>query len=163
MISPGGLVLVVACILGFCNFANTCRPFNIRKIVEPKTCTGPPVIEGNAMTNVTRSPGQKASFECLIDHSCLVSVIKWYHVNPDNTSSKLIKTAKSPGDPHVYFIEKVTPEDEGTYSCVAENVIGKTAVVAYLTINSCSILTPSVQLLLPLLLFSSRLLISSPT
>lgn len=36
-----------------------------------------------------------------------------------------------------YFQE----DDEGSYSCVAENVLGQTSSVAYLSVNSAQVIT----------------------
>lgn len=113
-----------------------CRPFDIRKIVEPRNiCTGPPEIEPSSMHNLSLVPGQQAVFTCMIEHRCMVPIIKWYYNSPDNSTIKVIKTGKSPGDPHVHKIERVSAEDEGTYSCVAENVIGETRISAYLAVS----------------------------
>jgi hypothetical protein len=90
------------------------------------------------MHNLSLVPGQQAVFTCMIEHRCMVPIIKWYYNSPDNSTIKVIKTGKSPGDPHVHKIERVSAEDEGTYSCVAENVIGETRISAYLAVSSAS-------------------------
>ena len=35
------------------------------------------------------------------------------------------QTAASPGDPHVHLIPSAHPSHSGTYSCVAQNVLGQ--------------------------------------
>ena len=41
------------------------------------------------------------------------------NANPDP------QTAASPGDPHVHLIPSAHPSHSGTYSCVAQNVLGQ--------------------------------------
>merc|ERR550517_1912 len=86
------------------------------------------------MNNLTVDAGQMAVFNCHIDFSCMVTTIHWFHA-PENSSSSLIKTARSPGDPHVHLIRSADPSHSGTYSCVAQNVLGQSMVAAHLTVN----------------------------
>merc|ERR1719350_257022 len=86
------------------------------------------------MNNLTVDSGQMAVFNCHIDFSCMVTTIHWFHA-PENSSSLLIKTAASPGDPHVHLIPSALPSHSGTYSCVAQNVLGQTKAEAYLAVN----------------------------
>ena len=39
------------------------------------------------------------------------------------------------GDRHVHSISSVTSTDEGSYSCIAENVLGQAQQVAYLAVS----------------------------
>ena len=39
------------------------------------------------------------------------------------------------GDRHVHWITSVSSSDEGSYSCIAQNVIGQAQQVAYLVVN----------------------------
>lgn len=107
----------------------------IDKILTIKTC-GKPNIQ-NIMSNVTAKPGQRASFKCQVDMSCIVAYIEWYH-EMDNGTLKLIKTASSSGDPHVHIIKMVKPEDEGLYTCIAGNFLGQAEASAYLEVNSAN-------------------------
>ena len=50
-----------------------------------------------------------------VDSGCL------YHHN-------FVQTAASPGDPHVHLIPSALPSHSGTYSCVAQNVLGQVKV-----------------------------------
>ncbi|XP_023341207.1 sialic acid-binding Ig-like lectin 15 [Eurytemora carolleeae] len=68
--------------------------------------------------------------------SCIVAFIEWYHDMPNGTATK-IKTARS-GDPHTHIIQRVEPNHEGTYTCVAGNVLGKAEASAYLQVYSGS-------------------------
>ena len=46
----------------------------------------------------------KAEFLCAVDHSCMVSSIKWFHATPDNLTITLIKvllTCQDLVDDHV--------------------------------------------------------------
>merc|ERR550532_863904 len=79
------------------------------------------------MNNLTVDAGQMAVFNCHIDFSCMVTTIHWFHA-PENSSSSLIKTARSPGDPHVHLIRSADPSHSGTYSCVAQNVLGQVII-----------------------------------
>ena len=45
------------------------------------------------MSNVTAKPGQRASFKCQVDMSCIVAYIEWYH-EMDNGTLKLIKVSQ---------------------------------------------------------------------
>ena len=45
------------------------------------------------MSNVTVKPGQRASFKCQVDMSCIVAYIEWYH-EMDNGTLKLIKVRR---------------------------------------------------------------------
>jgi len=128
--------------------------FDVRKIMEPKTCTGLPRIDGD-MGNFTAQLGEKVLFHCQVDHSCMVSSIKWFHGPPDNSTMTLIKTAKDPGDPHVHKIRSVGAEDAGSYHCIAENVLGQAEMVAFLQVNAASSTSPALLLMLLLLLLTS--------
>ena len=99
----------------------------------------------------------KVSFTCLVDHSCLVNSIKWFHTPLDNTSTTLIKvrldqcsivffkpfifmqTARSIGHPHIHIIKSANISNSGLYSCVVENVMGSTKVVAFLGVSGCGV------------------------
>merc|ERR1719205_532982 len=112
--------------------------FDLQRMVErtaKKICAGTPRITRGMGTNIPLEPGERAEFLCAVDHSCMVSSIKWFHATPDNLTITLIKTAASPGDPHVHLIPSVVPAHSGTYSCVAENVLGQTKAEAYLAVN----------------------------
>eukprot|EP00090_Calanus_glacialis_P013070 TRINITY_DN21686_c0_g1_i1.p1 TRINITY_DN21686_c0_g1~~TRINITY_DN21686_c0_g1_i1.p1 ORF type:complete len:171 (-),score=33.22 TRINITY_DN21686_c0_g1_i1:37-549(-) len=121
---------------GSCN--NLRMRFDFAKIVEPKICTGLPRIEGE-MKNRTVEEGKQVSFTCLVDHSCLVNSIKWFHTPLDNTSTTLIKTARSIGHPHIHIIKSANISNSGLYSCVVENVMGSTKVVAFLGVSGCGV------------------------
>jgi hypothetical protein len=111
--------------------------FDLQRMVErtaKKICAGTPRITRGMGTNITLEPGERAEFLCAVDHSCMVSSIKWFHATPDNLTITLIKTAASPGDPHVHLIPSVLPSHSGTYSCVAENVLGQ----VFKASNSCN-------------------------
>merc|ERR1719490_692772 len=55
-------------------------------------------------------------------------------------------------DHHVHLIPSVLPSHSGTYSCVAENVLGQTKAEAYLAVNG-ALKPPSNQLLNSPMLF----------
>ena len=48
---------------------------------------------------------------------------------------KILQPNSAGGDRHVYSISSVTSTDEGSYSCVAENVLGQAQQVAYLAVS----------------------------
>ena len=52
------------------------------------------------------------------------------------------------GDRHLLQILSVTPSDEGSYSCVAENVLGQTHQMAFLVVNRSQMITNSLVLML---------------
>merc|ERR1712083_337508 len=117
-----------------CKYPNLNMKFDIRKIVEPKTCTGLPVINGE-MENITASTGDKVTFFCQVDYTCMVNSIKWFHTTPDNLTTTHIMPPSTGGDRHVHSISSVTRTDEGSYSCIAENVLGQAIQVAYLAVS----------------------------
>lgn len=121
--------------------------FDVRKIMEPKTCTSLPRIEGD-MGNFTAQLGERVLFHCQVDHSCMVSSIKWFHATRENSTLTLIKTAKDPGDPHIHQIRSVGAEDAGSYHCVAENVLGQAEMVAFLQVSRSSTIQPLILLLI---------------
>lgn len=130
----------------------------LQKFLTIKTC-GEPKIE-NSMMNVTVKPGEMAQFKCLVDMSCIVATIEWYHDMPNGSQTK-IKTARTSGDPHVHTIRKVSPLHEGLYTCEAGNVMGKAMASAYLEVSGA---TKSQQGLADylLLLVSLTLIIRNP-
>merc|ERR1719278_1682180 len=102
------LILLVAHLGNFmsnCCFSQVSQGLN--KIVNGNRCTGGPRIAGT-MNNLTVDAGQMAVFNCHIDFSCMVTTIHWFHA-PENSSSSLIKTAASPGDPHVHLNPSAHP------------------------------------------------------
>merc|ERR1712029_33444 len=115
-----------------------------------KTC-GLPQIEASQMSNLTVKPGQKVVFNCKVDLSCMVSTIRWYH-EMENGTEVLIKTPSSPGLPYVHSIKRVSQNDQGMYTCVARNVVGKAYAAAYLQVNAAPAVKKqhSLQLLLVL-------------
>lgn len=129
--------LVVAVVLSCCistsencKYPNLNMKFDIRKIVEPKTCTGLPRING-IMKNITANIGEKVEFDCDVDYTCMVNSIRWYHTTPDNLTTTQLKVE----DRHQFTILAVTEADEGRYTCAAENVLGQTDLVSYLTVS----------------------------
>lgn len=162
--SPGlkvGFLLLFTSLLslrGTFGCKNLKLKFDVRKIMEPKTCTGLPRIEGD-MGNFTAQLGEKVLFHCQVDHSCMVSSIKWFHATHENGTLTLIKTAKDPGDPHVHQIRSVGTEDAGSYHCVAENVLGQAEMVAFLQVSSSPKVNPSSDLLLLLVICAGLLLL----
>merc|ERR1719442_400977 len=137
-----GLCLLLSILLQLALVVHPCKEiklkFDLQRMVErtaKKICAGTPRITRGMGTNITLEPGERAEFLCAVDHSCMVSSIKWFHDTPDNLTITLIKTAASPGDPHVHLIPSVLPSHSGTYSCVAENVLGQTKAEAYLAVN----------------------------
>jgi len=129
--------LVLAVVLSWistsdnCKYPNLNMKFDIRKIVEPKTCTGLPRING-IMKNITANIGEKVEFDCDVDYTCMVNSIRWYHTTPDNLTTTQLKVE----DRHQYTILAVTEDHEGRYTCAAENVLGQTDLVSYLTVNN---------------------------
>merc|ERR1719195_595248 len=105
-----------------------------------KTC-GLPLIDSTEMSNLTVRPGDKVTFNCKVDLSCLVSTIRWYH-EMENGTEVLIKTPSSPGLPYVHSIKHVTVTDQGMYTCVARNVVGRAYAAAYLQVNAAPVLGP---------------------
>jgi len=124
------------------------RAFSRSNAWNLKTC-GVPVIETSEMSNITVKPGQKVTFNCKVDLSCMVSTIRWYH-EMENGTEVLIKTPSSPGLPNLYEIHAVRDKDQGMYTCVARNVVGKAYVAAYLAVDSSH--NPAIDLGLLLLL-----------
>ena len=53
------------------------------------------------------------------------------------------QTGHVDGDRHLLQILSVSPSDEGSYSCVAENVLGQTHQVAFLVVSHSQRLTMS--------------------
>ena len=47
----------------------------------------------------------------------------------------LLQAGSMSGDPHVHRISSVSSSHEGSYSCVAENVLGQAQQVAYLAVS----------------------------
>lgn len=123
-----------------------------------KTC-GVPVIDTSEMGNRSVRLGDKVTFNCKVDLSCMVSTIRWYH-EMENGTEILIKTPASPGVPNIYTIRRVSSLDQGMYTCVAKNVVGKAYVAAYLQVASSSQLFLDLRLLLVLLFVYTRLLFS---
>jgi len=121
-----------------------------------KTC-GVPVIDTSEMGNRSVRLGDKVIFNCKVDLSCMVSTIRWYH-EMENGTEVLIKTPASPGVPNIYTIHRVSSFDQGMYTCVAKNVVGKAYVAAYLQVASSPHLYLDIRLLLVLLLVYTRLL-----
>jgi len=64
----------------------------------------------------------------------MVAFIDWYHDNIDGERTK-VKSARV-GDPHTHEISRVSVHDEGLYTCVVGNVLGKAEASAYLQVNS---------------------------
>jgi len=148
------------------HIVHTCKEiklkFDLQRMVErtaKKICAGTPRITRGMGTNITLEPGERAEFLCAVDHSCMVSSIKWFHATPDNLTITLIKTAASPGDPHVHLIPSVLPSHSGTYSCVAENVLGQTKAEAYLAVNSAPTPHPAATLNVPIRIFLTTVFI----
>ena len=50
----------------------------------------------------------------------------------------LLQTPSSPGLPYVHNIKAVAPEDQGMYTCVARNVVGRAYAAAYLQVNTAA-------------------------
>eukprot|EP00090_Calanus_glacialis_P042058 TRINITY_DN74719_c0_g1_i1.p1 TRINITY_DN74719_c0_g1~~TRINITY_DN74719_c0_g1_i1.p1 ORF type:complete len:166 (+),score=10.74 TRINITY_DN74719_c0_g1_i1:287-784(+) len=114
-----------------------------------KTC-GLPQIEASHMSNLTVKPGEKVVFNCKVDLSCMVSTIRWYH-EMENGTEVLIKTPSDPGIPYVHEIRSVATTDQGMYTCVARNVVGRAHAAAYLAVDRGSMLNLDVRLVLVLL------------
>ena len=51
------------------------------------------------------------------------------------------QTPSSPGLPYVHSIPRVTQSDQGMYTCVARNVVGKAYAAAYLQVNGSDHIT----------------------
>ena len=47
-----------------------------------------------------------------------------------------LQTPSSPGLPYVHKIKAVAPGDQGMYTCVARNVVGRAYAAAYLQVNT---------------------------
>ena len=56
------------------------------------------------------------------------------------------------GDRHLLQILSVSPSDEGSYSCVAENVLGQTHQVAFLVVSNSQRLTMSLVTIVTIML-----------
>ena len=63
----------------------------------------------------------------------------------------LFQTPSSPGLPYVHSIPAVGERDQGMYTCVARNVVGRSHAAAYLQVNSAinTRISRSVETLLP--------------
>merc|ERR1719410_3068333 len=90
-----------------CKYPNLNMKFDIRKIVEPKTCTGLPRING-IMKNITANIGEKVEFDCDVDYTCMVNSIRWFHTTPDNTTTTQLKVT----DRHQLVLVVVSQEDK---------------------------------------------------
>ncbi|XP_023325604.1 fibroblast growth factor receptor isoform X2 [Eurytemora carolleeae] len=125
----------------------------MKKIV--KTCGRPEI--NNVMQNLTLKPGDTASFRCTVDMKCLVSYIQWYH-EMNNGTMRLLRTARTHGNPYQFRIVDVSDMDEGFYTCIAGNIMGETVSSAYLEVSFAPNLNQSnlLLLLLLLLLFSTE-------
>ena len=60
---------------------------------------------------------------------------------PSNNYKSLFQTPSSPGLPYVHSIPRVTQSDQGMYTCVARNVVGKAYAAAYLQVNGSDHIT----------------------
>ena len=129
-------------------------------LLETMPTCGKPVIQ-NIMNNITVGLGESATFNCQVDMRCIVAYIEWYH-EMDNGTERLIKSASSPGDPHIYYIEKVKPTDKGVYTCLAGNVQGQAAESCYLMVNSVGTFSrPSENLLSNLFVIANIIILYS--
>jgi len=156
ILGPLAQILIIITTFEFCDnckYPNLNMKFDIRKIVEPKTCTGLPRING-VMENITANLGDKVQFHCDVDYKCLVNSIRWYHTTPDNYTTTQIKV----GDRHVHTINMVQEDDEGSYSCVAENVLGQTVMVAYLNVNYAHQMMQSCMVMMMVMVMATGLL-----
>lgn len=54
----------------------------------------------------------------------------------------VLQTPSSPGLPYVHSIKHVTVTDQGMYTCVARNVVGRAYAAAYLQVNAAPVLGP---------------------
>lgn len=115
-----------------------------------KTC-GLPQIESSQMSNLTVKPGEKVVFNCKVDLSCMVSTIRWYH-EMENGTEVLIKTPSDPGIPYVHEIRSVATSDQGMYTCVARNVVGRAHAAAYLAVDKGQMFHLDIRLVLLLLI-----------
>ena len=55
----------------------------------------------------------------------LAKILLMFKLHSHIQSRSPAQTAASPGDPHIHLIPSVLPSHSGTYSCVAENVLGQ--------------------------------------
>ena len=54
----------------------------------------------------------------------------------------VLQTPSSPGLPYVHSIKHVAVTDQGMYTCVARNVVGRAYAAAYLQVNAAPVLGP---------------------
>ena len=71
------------------------------------------------------SPWSRCCFLPKIFLTILLTILLMFKLLSHIQSLSPAQTAASPGDPHIHLIPSVLPSHSGTYSCVAENVLGQ--------------------------------------
>lgn len=109
-----------------------------QEVIEETTTQAP--IFTTSLNNVEIKEGQRAHFECrLIPVSDATMKIEWFHNNkPVKAGSRFIET-NSFGFVAL-DIMYAYPEDSGTYTCRAKNIIGE-AITSATAIVHCKLLT----------------------
>lgn len=132
-----------------------------RQEVFEETTTQAPIFT-TSLNNVEIKEGQRAHFECrLIPVSDATMKIEWYHNNkPVKAGSRFVET-NSFGFVAL-DIMYAYPEDSGTYTCRAKNIIGEaitsaTAIVHCKLFKIYSIIDSNISSIHHLFFFSQKI------
>ena len=70
-----------------------------------------------------------------VDPRCSIWYLRWYH-EPEIGGERHLKSSRNANDPYVHTIHKLGHHDFGKYTCVIENVVGKSECSAHLVMRS---------------------------
>ncbi|XP_017472680.1 PREDICTED: fibroblast growth factor receptor homolog 1-like [Rhagoletis zephyria] len=102
-----------------------------------------PLIANSTPANLTVMVNNSAQFECRVESPTAVQ-IQWImhrkQLNKDElylnitNNPNIIELPTNAENPAMLKITQVTPDDEGCYTCIASNDVGKTMATAYLRV-----------------------------